>query len=86
MDEVVVTARSVEIKRKKDRDGQDVFEVSRRRTGKAGTFNVEGSEGGTYSSWEVVLAKIADLDLPPRLLNAAKKQLDSAGFAVINVA
>jgi hypothetical protein len=85
MEEVVVTKRVLEIKKKKDRDGGDVFEVSRRHSGKAGTFNTDGSTGGVYSSWETVLEKIKDLNLPPRLLNGAKQMLDSAGFATIDL-
>jgi hypothetical protein len=85
MEEVVVTKRVLEIKKKKDSDGGDVFEVSRRHFGKAGTFKTDGSTGGVYSSWETVLEKVNDLNLPPRLLNGAKQLLDSAGFATIDL-
>lgn len=85
MEEAVVTKRVLEIKKFKDRDGVDVFEVSRRHSGHAGTFKTDGSTGGVYSSWETVLEKTKDLNLPPRLLNGAKRMLDSAGFATIDL-
>jgi hypothetical protein len=85
MDEVVITARSIEIKKEKDADDRDVFVVSRKRSGNAGTFNVADSTGGVYSSWERVLDELSDLNLPSRLLNGVKQQLDSAGFATINM-
>jgi hypothetical protein len=85
MNDVVITAKSLEIKKEKDADGNDIFVVSRRHSGTAGTFKSDGSTGGVYSSWDVVLEKIADLNLPSRLLNGIKKQLDSAGFALVNL-
>jgi hypothetical protein len=85
MDEVIITASSLEFKKEKDADGGDVFVVTRRHFGKAGTFNTDGSTGGVYSSWETVLEKIKDLNLPSRLLNGVKKQLDSIGSATINM-
>jgi hypothetical protein len=83
--EVEITKLVLEIKKEKDSDGKDIFLVSRRRMGKAGTFNTEGSEGGYYSSWETVLEKIKDLNLPSGLLNGAKQQVDLAGSATINL-
>jgi hypothetical protein len=85
MKELVVTKRVLEIKKKKDRDGGDVFEVSRRHFGAAGTFNTDGGTGAVYSSWETVLEKTKDLNLPPRLLGGAKQMIDSAGFATIDL-
>jgi hypothetical protein len=85
MEEVVITKRVLEIKKKKDADGGDVFELSRKEFGSAGTMNTERSTGGVYSSWERVLKEVEDLNLPSRLLNGAKAQLDAAGFTTINV-
>ena len=85
MDEVAITARSIEIKKEKDADDRDVFVVSRKRSGKAGSLNVDDSTGGVYSSWERVLEELSDLNLPSRLLNGVKKQLDSVGSATINM-
>ncbi len=85
MEDLVVTKKVLEIKKEKDRDGRDVFQVSRRHFSEAGTFKTNGSTGGVYSSWEIVLEKVKDLNLPPRLLNSAKQMIDSAGFATINL-
>lgn len=86
MEEVVITARSVEIRKKKDADGGDVYAVSHLRAGTAGNFNVSGNTGGIYSSWDRVLEELKDLNLPSRLLNGARKQLDSVDFVRINLA
>ena len=51
MEEVEITATRIEINKKKDADGGDVFEVSIKRSGKAGSFDIARSTGGVYSSW-----------------------------------
>jgi len=85
MEEVVITKRVLEIRTKRDADGNDLFDLSRKEFATAGTMNADRSTGGVYSSWERVLEEIADLDLPSRLLNGAKAQLDKVGFATINM-
>jgi hypothetical protein len=84
-EEVKIPATSVEIRLEKDSEGKDVFFISRRRLGNAGKIDLVGTENlGTASSWEFVQEKIGELNLPSRLLNAAKKQLEDVGFAIIN--
>jgi hypothetical protein len=83
--DVAITAQSIEIKKAKDADGGDVYEFSLKRLGKAGTIDVAGSTGGVYSSWERVMQEIAPLNLPSRLLNGAKTELDAKGFVTINM-
>jgi hypothetical protein len=41
MEEVIITKRVLEIKKKKDRDGEDLFELSRKEYATAGTMNTE---------------------------------------------
>jgi hypothetical protein len=85
MEEVVITKRVLEMKKRKDADGGDVFELSRKEFGSVGAMNTDRCTGGVYSSWERVLKEIEDLNLPSRLLNGAKARLDAVGFATINI-
>lgn len=85
VEDVEIVAKSIEIKKEKDADGKDVFIVSRKHSGNAGTFNVAGSTGGVYSSWERAVESLQDLNLPSRLLSGMKKQLDTADFATLNI-
>jgi hypothetical protein len=85
MEEVEITATRIEINKKKDADGGDVFEVSIKRSGKAGSFDIAGSTGGVYSSWERVVEELKDLNLPSRVLNGMKKQLESVDSVFFNM-
>ena len=86
IEKVEITAPSVEIRKEKDAEGQDLFFITRRRSGEAGGYLIVGRDNqGTASSWDLVLEKISDLNLPSRLLNGAKRQLDQVGSAIINV-
>jgi hypothetical protein len=85
-EEVTISARSIEIRVEKDSDGKDLFFISLRHLGNAGKIDIAGTENlGTASSWELVQEKIAELNVPSRLLSAAKKQVEASGFAVINM-
>jgi hypothetical protein len=85
MEDVLISKMVVDIEKQKDRDGRDVFTVSRRQVGKAGSFDVAGSTGATYSSWQRVLAELEDLNLPTRLLDGVKRMVDTVGSATINL-
>ena len=70
----------LEIVNEKDANERDVFLVSRKPAGitSAGT-------GTYYSSWTMVEHGLSDLNLPTRLLNGMKEQVDARGFAAVNL-
>jgi hypothetical protein len=70
----------VEIVKEKDANERDVFLVSRKHAG------ITSAGSGTYySSWTMLENGLSDLNLPTGLLNGMKEQVDSRGFATVNL-